>query len=41
MQTGTTPARRIGTEPARDRSAPGTGTCRTGAATDAFVEVIA
>ncbi|MFC6889274.1 hypothetical protein [Halorubrum trueperi] len=30
MQTGTTPARRIATEPASDRSAPPTGTCQTG-----------
>ena len=29
MQTGTTPARRTVTEPASDRSAPPTGTCRT------------
>ncbi|MGQ3328612.1 MULTISPECIES: hypothetical protein [Halorubrum] len=28
MQTGTTPARRIVTEPASDRSAPPTGPCR-------------
>ncbi|WP_160163147.1 hypothetical protein [Halorubrum saccharovorum] len=30
MQTGTTPARRIATEPASDRSAPPTGPCRIG-----------
>ncbi|WP_435075011.1 hypothetical protein [Halorubrum sp. HHNYT27] len=29
MQTGTTPARRIVTEPASDRSATPTGPCRT------------
>ncbi|WP_128906625.1 hypothetical protein [Halorubrum amylolyticum] len=29
MQTGTTPARCIATEPASDRSAPPTGPCRT------------
>ncbi|MCG1007228.1 hypothetical protein [Halorubrum lacusprofundi] len=29
MQTGTTPARRIATEPASGRSAPPTGPCRT------------
>ncbi|MDZ5810190.1 hypothetical protein U4E84_02320 [Halorubrum sp. AD140] len=28
MQTGTTPARRIATEPASDRSAPPTGACQ-------------
>ncbi|MFC6753516.1 hypothetical protein [Halorubrum tibetense] len=28
MQTGTTPARRIATEPASGRSAPITGACR-------------
>ncbi|WP_241996787.1 hypothetical protein [Halorubrum sp. SD626R] len=31
MQTGTTPARRIATEPASDRSASPTGPCRTAA----------
>ncbi|RAW45388.1 hypothetical protein DQW50_09600 [Halorubrum sp. 48-1-W] len=36
MQTGTTPARRIGTEPESGRSAP-TGTCRPDAPTSVGV----